>query len=128
MSELSLFDLDAAWGMPANVAVSTPEAPVKAPAPKIAERIEQPAPAVLSLRAFDPTALAFAAVAIHAGIKDPALAPTRIDTAGCRFFDERELSRLANELLCGVRSDKPKMTPERWRLATEKVQKGDALR
>lgn len=126
MSELSLFDFPA----PESPA-QAPPTPAKTVAPKpLGETEGNPRPkhAAFSLRAFDPVALAFAAVAVGKGFQDPALAPTRIDTAGCRFFDERELSRFANEMLCGVRSDKPTMTPERWRLATEKVRTGDGLR
>lgn len=125
MSELSLFDLDAAPQLP----TPTPAAKPVAPKP-LGETEGSPRPkhAAFSLRAFNPVALAFAAVAVGKGIKDPALAPTRIDTAGCRFFDERELARFANEQLCGIRSDKPTVTPERWRLATEKLRAGDGLR
>lgn len=58
--------------------------------------------------------LAFVAQARHHGHTDPALTPISVDSAGRRLFDEVEVTRFANELLRGVRSDRPAMTPERW--------------
>lgn len=70
---------------------------------------------------FDPHPLAFAGVCRSVGLSDPALEPISISDVGRRQYDEREMARLANEHLTGVRSDRPKMTPERWREAGRKV-------
>jgi hypothetical protein len=64
---------------------------------------------------------AFIAQARHHGQTDPALTDFTVDGAGRRHYDEREVARFANELLCGVRSDRPTMTPERWTLAIMKA-------
>jgi hypothetical protein len=44
-----------------------------------------------------------------------------VDIAGLKYFDELEVCRFANELLRGVRSDRPALTPERWREAIQKA-------
>lgn len=67
---------------------------------------------------------AFIAQARHAGLADPALEPIRTDGAGRRLYDEREVARYANELLRGVRSDMPPMTPKRWAEAIQAVREG----
>ena len=66
-------------------------------------------------------AYAFVAQARKHGSADPALTPVQVSAAGRREFDMDELSRFANELLRGVRSIKPTMTPERWALAIQCV-------
>jgi hypothetical protein len=68
-----------------------------------------------------PHAYAFVAQARKYGSTDPSLTPVRVSDAGRREFDLDELARYANELLRGVRSIKPAMTPERWGEATVKV-------
>jgi len=68
-----------------------------------------------------PHAYAFVAQARKHGQADPALTPVKVSPAGRREFDMAELARYANELLRGVRSDRPGMTPERWAQATAKV-------
>lgn len=68
-----------------------------------------------------PHLLAFVAQARHHGHTDPALEPIRVDSAGRRLFNETEIVRFANELLRGVRSDRPAMTPERWAQAIAKA-------
>ena len=68
-----------------------------------------------------PHAYAFVAQARKHGLTDPALNPVQVSTAGRREFDLDELARYANELLRGVRSIKPTMTPERWAQATAKA-------
>lgn len=64
---------------------------------------------------------AFTAQARHHGHTDPALTVLGTDPGGRNLFDEREVARFANELLCGVRSDRPTMTPERWAAAIAKA-------
>jgi hypothetical protein len=66
-------------------------------------------------------AYAFVAQARHAGSTDSSLIPVQVSAAGRREFDMDELARFANEVLRGVRSIKPTMTPERWAQATQKV-------
>lgn len=73
------------------------------------------------LEELNPHALAFVAQARHHGLTDPALEPVRVSEAGRREFDLAELARYANELLRGVRSLAPQMTPERWGEAIAKV-------
>lgn len=68
-----------------------------------------------------PHAYAFVAQARKHGLTDPALTPVQVSTAGRREFDLAELARYANDLLRGVRSIKPTMTPERWAQATAKA-------
>jgi hypothetical protein len=70
---------------------------------------------------FDADLLAFVAQARHYGHTDPSLTPVAVTEARRRIFDELEVIRFANELLRGVRSDRPRMTPERWREATLKA-------
>ena len=69
----------------------------------------------------NPQLLAFVAQARHHGHTDAGLVPTSTDSGGRRLFDEREVARFANEVICGVRSDRPTMTPERWALAIQKA-------
>lgn len=69
----------------------------------------------------DANMYAFVAQARHHGHTDPSLTPVRVSAAGRREFDVLELSRFANELLRGVRSDRPAMTPERWAEASAKA-------
>ncbi len=69
----------------------------------------------------NPGMLAFIAQAKHHGHTDPCLKPIGTDPGGRNLFDELEVARFANELLCGVRSDRPAMTPERWALAIAKA-------
>lgn len=64
---------------------------------------------------------AFVAQARWHGFTDPALGYVYIDKAGRGIVDEVEVARFANELLRGVRSDRPAMTPERWAEAIAKV-------
>lgn len=71
--------------------------------------------------ALDHHMYAFIAQAKYHGHTDPALGIFWVDSAGRSRYDEREGARFANELLCGVRSDRPVMTPERWALAIAKV-------
>ncbi len=66
-------------------------------------------------------AYAFVAQARHAGLTDPSLTPVQVSAAGRREFDMDELARFANELLRGVRSIRPTMTPDRWGEAIAKV-------
>lgn len=66
-------------------------------------------------------AYAFVAQARKHGSTDPSLTPVRVSAAGRREFDLDELARYANEVLRGVRSTRPTMTPERWGEAIEKV-------
>ncbi len=68
-----------------------------------------------------PHSYAFVAQARKHGQADPALTPLKVSPAGRREFDLAELARYANELLRGVRSDRPAMTPERWAQATARV-------
>lgn len=68
-----------------------------------------------------PHAFAFVAQARKSGSTDPSLTPVQVSPAGCREFDLDELARYANELLRGVRSDRPAMTPERWGEAIQRV-------
>jgi hypothetical protein len=70
---------------------------------------------------FDPHPLAFVGVCRSVGLTDSALESVSISGVGRRQYDERELARLANEHLTGIRSDRPSMTPERWREAGRKV-------
>jgi len=73
--------------------------------------------------------LAFAAVCRHLGIDHPALTPTSVGAIlsgdgkrtlpGARRYDARELARLANHILRSIASDRPTMTPERWREAAD---------
>lgn len=85
-----------------------------------ASRGELPGPrgadafAMARLEDFNPHAYAFVAQARKHGAKDPSLTPVVVSAAGRREFDVLELSRYANELLRGVRSDRPALTPERW--------------
>lgn len=65
--------------------------------------------------------LAFIAQAKHHGQTDPCLKPLGTDSGGRNLFDEAEVTRYANELLRGVRSTRPTMTPERWGEAIAKV-------
>ncbi|WP_395138514.1 hypothetical protein [Armatimonas sp.] len=69
----------------------------------------------------NPGMLAFIAQARHHGQTDASLKPIGTDAGGRNLFDEVEVARFANELLCGVRSDRPSMTPERWALAITKA-------
>ena len=71
--------------------------------------------------ALDHHLYAFIAQAKCHGHTDPALSNFWVDGAGRSRYDEREVARFANELLCGVRSDRPSMTPERWALAIAKA-------
>jgi hypothetical protein len=66
-------------------------------------------------------AYAFVAQARTYGSTDPSLIPVQVSSAGRREFDMDELARFANELLRGVRSIKPTMTPERWGEAIQRV-------
>lgn len=84
--------------------------PVPAPKAVVPVPIAPPAPK-RNRNFFDNHALAFRAAAKHYGHTDPALASD----------DPAELARFANELLRGVRSDRPAMTPERWGEARAKV-------
>lgn len=59
-------------------------------------------------------ALAFAAIACKHGHEDKSLIPIHRNSGGQNFYDETELARFANWLICGVRSDRPSMTPARW--------------
>lgn len=61
--------------------------------------------------------LAFVAVCRAAGIEHPALTPIATDPSGARRFEAKPLQRLANLILRGVESDRPEVTPERWREA-----------
>lgn len=70
-------------------------------------------------RAIDNHALAFVAACKSAGLTDPALKPVTVSAIGRCDYDVVELSRLANELLRGVRSDRPELTPARWQAAGE---------
>lgn len=72
-------------------------------------------------RSIDPHPYAFIAQARHHGHTDPCLEPVAITEGGRRLFNEIEVIRFANELLRGVRSDRPGMTPERWAEAIQKV-------
>lgn len=63
--------------------------------------------------------LAFVAACKSAGLTDPALKPVTVSGIGRCDYDVVELSRLANELLRGVRSDRPELTPARWKEAGE---------
>ena len=71
--------------------------------------------------ALDHHLYAFIAQAKCHGRTDPALSNFWVDGAGRSRYDEREVARFANELLCGVRSDRPSMTPERWSVAIQKA-------
>lgn len=68
-----------------------------------------------------PHAFAFVAQARKSGSTDPSLTPVQVSAAGRREFNLDELARYANELLRGVRSTRPTMTPERWGEAIAKV-------
>lgn len=73
--------------------------------------------------------LAFTAVCRAAGIEHPALTPISVGTIlsgdgkrtlpGRRAYDRSLFSALANLILRGVESDRPPLTPERWRDAGE---------
>jgi hypothetical protein len=71
--------------------------------------------------------LAFVAVCRAAGIDHPALTPVDVGTillggkrlVGRRAFDRAQLASLANHILRGLASDRPRVTPERWREAAE---------
>lgn len=65
--------------------------------------------------------LAFVAVCRAAGIEHPALTPIATDPSGARRFEAKPLQRLANLILRGVESDRPEVTPERWREAGGKA-------
>lgn len=69
----------------------------------------------------NPGMLAFIAQAKHHGQTDPCLKPLGTDPGGRNLFDEAEVARFANEVLRGVRSVKPTMTPERWGEAIARV-------
>lgn len=90
--------------------------PLPAPIAKAADTF-----ALARLDLLNPHAYAFVATARHYGHTDRALAPVRVSAAGRQEFDEAELARFANELLRGVRSDRPAMTPERWAEASAKA-------
>ena len=76
-------------------------------------------------QSINPHLLAFVAQARHYGHTDPALTPISVDSAGRRLFDEVEVTRFANELLRGVRSARPAMTPERWAEAIAKAREAN---
>lgn len=69
---------------------------------------------------------AFIAQAKCYGHTDPALSNSWVDGAGRSRYDEREVARFANEVICGIRSDRPTMTPARWGEATAKVRERGA--
>lgn len=80
-----------------------------------------PDPTTTKKLGLDHSMYAFIAQAKHHGHTDPSLTPACVTEAGQRIYEEAEVARFANEVLRGVRSIKPTMTPERWALAIEKV-------
>lgn len=111
---MNLFDFDFEPAPAPKALVPTPEAPETPEGDRIF---------VPSLAHFDRDlhAYAFAAVARYYGHADSALSPCFISTSGRRQHNLTELTRFANELLRGVRSDRPAMTSERWGEATARV-------
>lgn len=73
--------------------------------------------------------LAFVARCRSFGIEHPALVPIAVGTSlsrdgkstvpGWRSFDRQACAQLANLILRGIYSDRPHLTPERWRDAGE---------
>lgn len=86
-----------------------------------ASRGELPDHATAKKLGLDHHMYAFIAQARKHGHTDPALTPACVTEAGVRIYEEAEVKRFANELLRGVRSIRPAMTPERWGEAIQRV-------
>ena len=105
---------------PAPVATPLPE-PAVTPLPEPVASTPLHADVLAAPPALNHCLYAFVAQARWHGFTDPALGYVYIDKAGRGIVDEVEVVRFANELLRGVRSDRPAMTPERWAEAIAKA-------
>lgn len=103
-------DLSPAPGAPVLLA----PAPVATPLPEAVANTPLHADVLAVPPALNHCLYAFVAQARWHGHTDPSLDRVYIDKAGRSIVDEVEVTRFANELLRGVRSDRPTMTPERW--------------